>query len=133
MAGRDRSVSVMGCSVWEERWGLLKKDFAGGSGEGWKDFAEEQVDGFGVAYDEHMTAFPYDVSGGRQADGENLVEGTMYMIERLGYGVIVPNEDGIEGPAYEAVVSRADHFPHESPVLRGAHEQGMLEHCAEFQ
>lgn len=70
-----------------------------------EDLRKQCVDLFGSAHDDHMTAFLNDMCGAGPADGEDLVTGTMDMIERLRYRCVFPFQHGFQSPADEVIVS----------------------------
>lgn len=63
-----------------------------------------------------MTAFFHDVGGRGQVNREDFVTGAMNMEEGLRHFRIFPFENGIDGPADEAVVACLYDVEHEFSV-----------------
>jgi hypothetical protein len=90
-------------------------------------FVEKAVDGFGMGDEEHVSAFWKDMGWGGQPEGEDLIAAAVDVVERLGDGAVLPLEDGIQGPADEAVIAGADHLSHQPAARCGTHPDGMFD------
>ena len=111
---------------------VRREETGGGLGEGslldrGQYFVEKFVDGFGVGNEEHVSAFWEDMGWGGQADGEDFVAAAVDVVERLGDGGILPFQDGVQGPADEAVIACADHLSHQPAARCGTHPDGVFD------
>jgi hypothetical protein len=122
----DRSVSLHLLSGFSHRGAkrggkVGSNGLNGGRDRRYEDFAEEVINNSSVAYDKIMAASADDVGRFGKPDGENFVPASVDMEKRLGDLVILPIDDGIDGPGDKTVVASPDHVPHELIIFPGSH------------
>ena len=73
-----------------------------------------------------MATSGYDMGGMGAMEGEDFVAGAMEVVKWLGEDVILPLQDGVQGPADEAVVAIPDDPAHEAAVMGAGHGQAVF-------
>lgn len=91
-----------------------------------KDLPEDLIDGFRHTHQEHVAPLRYAMGGMGAVEGEDFITGAMEVVKGLREDVILPLQDGVEGPADEAVVAVPDDLAHEAAVLGTGHGQVMF-------
>ena len=81
-----------------------------------EDVAQDLVDGVVAMHQEHMISFGDDMGGMGTAEGEDFVAGAVEVKKGLREDLVLPFEDGVQGPVNEAVVPVADDPAHEAAV-----------------